>query len=54
MFRGMEIIEVEPGTKIEDGDERLTVTTENFVAKGRQVFMTKEHVAALRNHKSAC
>lgn len=50
MFGGMDIIAVEAGTEIECGDEKLTVTKENAVTKGRKIYMTAEHVAALKEH----
>ncbi len=52
MFQGMDIIAVEPGTEIECGDEKLVVTEANAVTKGRKIYMTAPHVAALNAHPS--
>jgi hypothetical protein len=50
MFGGMDIITVEAGAVIKDGDEELTVTDTEAVTKGRKIYMTEKNVAALRAH----
>jgi hypothetical protein len=52
MFGGMDIIEVESGTEIEHEGEKLTVTETQAVTKGRKIYMTAAHIAALKAHPS--
>lgn len=50
MFRGVDIIEVEPGTVIEHEGRKLSVTDTNAVYKGRRLYMMPDQVAALKSH----
>ncbi|WP_292021722.1 hypothetical protein [Maritimibacter sp. UBA3975] len=50
MFGGIEIIEVEPGTVIENNGEKIEVTETNAVRKGWRCYMTPDQVAALKAH----
>ena len=50
MFGGIDIHVVEPGTEIEHGDEKLTVTETEAVRRGHRIYMTQAHYDALRSH----
>lgn len=50
MLGGLQIIEVEAGTEIEQGGETLTVTDEQAVRKGGSIYMTAKQIALLKAH----
>lgn len=48
MMGGVNIHQVEAGTKIKNGDKELTVTDANFVTKGSSIYMTPKNYEALK------
>lgn len=46
-FNSMQVVQVEPGTVIKQGDDELTVTDENAVVKGRTVYVTPKNFEAI-------
>ena len=51
-FSGMGLRVVESGTEIDHRGKRLTVTESEAVVKGRTIYMTENHMAALKAHPS--
>jgi len=50
MFDGVDIMTVAAGTEIEHNGEKLIVSDENVVFKGRKVYVTERTFNALKKH----
>lgn len=50
MFDGVDIMVAAAGTEIEHNGEKLKVSDENAVFKGRKVYMTERTFNSLKKH----
>lgn len=50
MFDGVDITVVAAGTEIEHNGEKLEVSDENAVSKGRRIYMTERTFNSLKKH----